>query len=747
MHIRKGNTTTNQRRNSNLDVISNHTSNKSATHQSAGTKRKRHDPEQPVGIENSQNHQAEQPSPPYLKAPHNSQTETGRATWTPRQTYDNQGCSNFHENSEGTVITSPSGHPLCAYCRIPSHPRSSCAMRAEHLAQGINRLYHPQKGLVQSNNERRRGNKFPNETPVANHNIAGTSKIRAEPVYSNGVSAFRHSIRPENATKFVNQTDEHGKPIYWSIKGQLMTSQMGHALCGYCGVPSHSRKNCKLRLQLEERGVFYDSHPNRGQILSGNQSTRQLQPTTGASYKMFKQHSYHHKERSRYVQERSMEINLRQEDNNSWDFNHNSPPADSSCNTNPIQYPKPTTPTKTTPSESPIKHRAQWANDYKKAGTPQNNGGGLSSMPTEILEKILGYLSFQQRIGVQRINQRFKDATMTPKLWKSVTIRNRLITNPIVKNILRAQTTSLDLPMCVWRAHQTEQIDMENFLILNPPKLTYLGLQEFGGNNSIAATLIILSKNLATLDLSEADFTFLSHVLDKLDRTNNITSINLSIMKTIPNTRQPSALAEMYSPVRSNTIADLVTKCINLTDLVLCGSDLSQDSITQICHLVTPTLVAINLAREHIKDEHVDALTLRCPNMKYINLSETKISYGIFPRMASRWRYSMRDLSLPEQLARQLKLFSDFGPYERRDEFATLIKSMPRMERLHIGHFRFEHTDVMYRRTTVKMLSAMFPKLLINPNPFGTLGPSTSDPGRKYKNNIRPYSWALRNRH
>merc|ERR1712051_923528 len=95
-------------------------------------------------------------------------------------------------------------------------------------------------------------------------------------------------------------------------------------------------------------------------------------------------------------------------------------------------------------------------------------------------------LSFQQRIGVQRINQRFRDATMTPKLWKSVIIQNRLITNTIVKNILQAQTTSLDLPGCVWRAHQTEEIDMENFLILNPPKLTYLGLQEFGGNNSIA---------------------------------------------------------------------------------------------------------------------------------------------------------------------------------------------------------------------------------------------------------------------
>ena len=56
---------------------------------------------------------------------------------------------------------------------------------------------------------------------------------------------------------------------------------------------------------------------------------------------------------------------------------------------------------------------------------------------------------------------------------------------------------------------------MENYLILNPPKLTYLGLQEFGGNNGLAATLIILSKELVTLDLSEANFTLLSHILDK----------------------------------------------------------------------------------------------------------------------------------------------------------------------------------------------------------------------------------------
>ena len=41
-------------------------------------------------------------------------------------------------------------------------------------------------------------------------------------------------------------------------------------------------------------------------------------------------------------------------------------------------------------------------------------------------------------------------------------------------------------------------------------------------------------------------------------------------------------------------------------------------------------------------------------------------------------------------------------------------------------------------------VEGMFPGLLINPNPFGTLGPSNSDPGRKFKNNVRPESWGLR---
>ena len=151
-------------------------------------------------------------------------------------------------------------------------------MRSKHLDQNIDRLYHPEKGVARSNNERRWCNKFPDEPPTANHNIAGTSKIWTETVHDTAVSPSKHFKPPNNANKFVNENDKSGKPNYWSIDGQLIVSQTGHALCSYCGIPYHSREICRLRMQDEVEGKSYNAHPNRGKILSKNQSTKQLQP-------------------------------------------------------------------------------------------------------------------------------------------------------------------------------------------------------------------------------------------------------------------------------------------------------------------------------------------------------------------------------------------------------------------------------------------------------------------------------------
>lgn len=88
-----------------------------------------------------------------------------------------------------------------------------------------------------------------------------------------------------------------------------------------------------------------------------------------------------------------------------WDHNHNPYFQGNEHLTKPIPglkaeiQPVAATPRKLT------KYRAKWATDENIAEIPQDNQRGLSNMPTEILERILAYLSFKQRISVQRTNQ------------------------------------------------------------------------------------------------------------------------------------------------------------------------------------------------------------------------------------------------------------------------------------------------------------------------------------------------------
>ena len=174
-------------------------------------------------------HQPHQKIPQHSEALEQDLEGTREAPWTPQQSYDVKGQPDYHMNSDGVVITSPSGHPYCSYCRIPSHPRSTCQIRAKQIAQGIDLPFCPNKGIIKSKNERKRHNKFPDNLPTANHDIAGPSKIRAENIYVNATTPNEHKRQPHfhqprNAQKFINETDDHGIPNYWSRNGQLIVS-------------------------------------------------------------------------------------------------------------------------------------------------------------------------------------------------------------------------------------------------------------------------------------------------------------------------------------------------------------------------------------------------------------------------------------------------------------------------------------------------------------------------------------------
>ena len=59
-------------------------------------------------------------------------------------------------------------------------------------------------------------------------------------------------------------------------------------------------------------------------------------------------------------------------------------------------------------------------------------------------------------------------------------------------------------------------------------RLKFLGLQGYKGSNILAAIIIVESKELETLDLSENRYSLVGTIIGKLKEDNKLTAINLS---------------------------------------------------------------------------------------------------------------------------------------------------------------------------------------------------------------------------
>ena len=275
-------------------------------------------------------------------------------------------------------------------------------------------------------------------------------------------------------------------------------------------------------------GRRYTVHPNRGFILSNNQAVKQMQPPEGACYKTFKRHQRFFKDRTQLIKTRSQQVVTTNNEKDDRDFNHNTHSQAQSQKAGPDTKVRELSVTET--PKKIVKHKAKWDTEENITEIPKEDQVGLSDMPSEIMEQILSILPFKQRIRMQRTNQRIRELTRSNKLWKNITIQDSRITCSTMRNILRARPTTLNIPGCTWVLTPREEIEIENYLIFFEPRLTYLGLQDYQGNSSAIATVIFMAKRLTTLDISEANFALLSNILNRIDRTNLITTLNLSII-------------------------------------------------------------------------------------------------------------------------------------------------------------------------------------------------------------------------
>ena len=110
--------------------------------------------------------------------------------------------------------------------------------------------------------------------------------------------------------------------------------------------------------------------------------------------------------------------------------------------------------------------------------------------------------------------------------------------------------------------------------------------------------------------------------------------------------------------LRYETMKKIIDKFRCLKNIILAGTNLCRKSITYICTYLATTIEKVNLATERVRDSDVRALTTQCPNITFLNLTETLVTFEVFYKMAITWSDTMRYLSLSKRVATELNLSS-----------------------------------------------------------------------------------------
>ena len=269
----------------------------------------------------------QQKSPCHTHSQNTSSTTTGSA-WELTQTQDPYGINNFHQDPNGKIVITTQGKPRCNYCKHPNHERQRCPFRLRDLQYNIDRRMHPQKGslgkFTKNYLPKNQGNRSPMSTRLANetddsdhprfwqtqcghiiYSIDNQPQCSYCGIPSHGRDTCQHRRKDETGGLFrihhpqrglIRQTEDTQpkSPRNDTIRpsnsennqrahnyqltkdGQYILNSGGYRLCDYCGVPSHPRTRCNARIKDETNGIIRAIHPNRGQLLSGNQRREEI---------------------------------------------------------------------------------------------------------------------------------------------------------------------------------------------------------------------------------------------------------------------------------------------------------------------------------------------------------------------------------------------------------------------------------------------------------------------------------------
>jgi len=386
--------------------------------------------------------------------------------------------------------------------------------------------------------------------------------------------------------------------------------------------------------------------------------------------------------------------------------------------------------------------------NIKEQLEPKMPETSLEHLPHELIEKIGEYLSFTDRCKFGATNRRIRLVMAAEKFWYKVSLPNQTLKYEIINKIINMGTHSLNIPWSTLNGEWQDMDHLDDNISAYTSKLRQLNIsgvnesETIRGNNKIIANLIAKSSDLRTLDMTGATLNLLNIVATTLPwGTHMLSSLNLSI---VGNNNHHNFVR------RYETMKKIVDKLPCLKNIILAGTNLCRKTIAYVCTYISTTLEKINISGEKVRDSDLRALTFRCPNITFLNLNGTLVTFESFYDLAITWKHSMRYLSLPKRVAKELGL--SLGPIKNYEyledltqlwkrgivnpretpalavlaQFKTTIDSMPALKYLNMGEYA---EDVIDEERNYKFtLQRLFRHVVINLSPYDDKYPVEEDP-------------------
>ena len=372
----------------------------------------------------------------------------------------------------------------------------------------------------------------------------------------------------------------------------------------------------------------------------------------------------------------------------------------------------------------------------------------MEHLPHELIEKIGEYLSFTDRCRFGATNRRVRLVLAAEKFWYKVSLPNQTLKYEIINKIINMGTHSLSIPWSTLNGEWQDMDHLDDNISAYTSKLRQLNISGINesdtirGNNKIVANLVAKSPDLRTLDMTGATLNLLHIVATTLSGGGHmLSSLNLSI---VGNNNHHNFVR------RYETMKKIIDKLPCLKNIILAGTNLCRKTIAYVCTYVSTTLEKINISGEKVRDSDLRALTFRCPNITFLNLNGTLVTFESFYDLAITWKHSMRYLSLPKKVAKELGLsLEPIRNYEYLEDltqlwkrgiinpretpalailaqFKTTIDSMPALKYLNMGEYAENVIDV--ERNYKYTLQRLFRHIVINLSPYDDKYPVEEDP-------------------